>query len=167
MPSRMSGSGAGLRSRVDADVEAITKARESMFRAFNAIDLEAFMALISDDVVLMSHGGPRALVGKEAVRSDYKEFFDKGPFTPNLTISSEEVVVSGDWAFDRGTWVVIRTYKRGARRERLDSCYIMIWRRQPAGTWELARIIWNGVPVPIRARKTHENRRKPKATRGK
>ena len=163
----MSSSGGEVRSRVDADVEAINQTRGSIFRAFNRTDLDAFIKPMADDVVVMSHGGPPALVGKEAVRSDYKEFFVKGPFTPNLTISSDEVVVSGDWAFDRGTWVVIRTYERDAHLERLDSCYIMIWRLQPAGTWKLARIIWNGAPVSIRARKMDKSGIKPKEKRGK
>jgi len=151
----------------DAEVEAIHRTREALFRAFNATDLDGFMAPLADDVVLMGHGGPPALVGKEAVRSNYKEFFERGAFIPYLTVSSDEVVVSGDWAFDRGIWVVIRTYKRGVRRERLKSCYVMIWRRQPEGTWKLAREIWNGAPIPIKIRKAGKIRRRPKAKRRK
>ncbi len=167
MRNRMSSFGGDVRSRVDADVEAINRARESVFRAFNAADLDAFMAPMADDVVLMDHGGPPPTVGKEVVRSNYKEFFDEGPFIPNLTVSSDEVVVFGDWAFDRGTWVVIRTYKRSVRRERLGSCYIMVWRRQSPGTWNLARIIWNGAPVPIKAGRMGRIRRKSKVNRRK
>ncbi len=151
--------------RRDPDVEAINRSREAFVEAFNSADLDAFIAPLADDVVFMTHGGPPPIVGKEAVRSDYKESFERGPFIPNMTISSDEVVVSGDWAFDRGTWVVIRTYKRGVRRERLESCYTTIWRRQPEGIWKLARQIWNGAAVPIRARETARGRRKPKANR--
>lgn len=143
----------------DTDIEVIKSARQAFVKAFNAADLDAFIAPIADDVVFMTHGGPPPVVGKEAVRSNYKEFFERGPFIPNMTVSSEEVVVSGDWAFDRGTWTVIRTYKRGVRRERLDSCYMMIWRRQPEDTWKLARQIWNGAAIPIKARKTSRSRR--------
>ena len=145
----MSDSRANIPSRVDPDIEVINKTRESVFRGFNATDLDAFMRWMTDDVVVMGQGGPPALVGEAAVRSSYKEFFDNGPFIPILTLSSDEVTVCGDWAFDRGTWVVIRNHKRVARREVLKSCYVMIWRRQPRDTWKLARIIWNGTPVNV------------------
>ena len=143
----MSDSRANIPSRVDRDIEVINKTRESLFRGFNATDLDAFTKWMADDIVVMGQGGPPALVGEAAVRSSYKEFFDNGPFIPNLTLSSDEVTVCGDWAFDRGTWVVIRTYKRAARQEALKSCYVMIWHRQTTRTWKLARIIWNGTPV--------------------
>lgn len=146
--------------RVDADVEAINRSREDLFRAFNAADVEGFMAPVADDAVWMGHSGPPPTVGKEAVRSTYKAFFERGPFIPKLTCSSDEVVVSGDWAFDRGTWLVTRTYKRGVRQERLESCYVMIWRRPPQGTWKLARFIWNGTPIPVRPRTGDGSRRK-------
>jgi len=150
----MFGSGANVRSRVDPDIEVINESRESLFRAFNATDLDAFMRSMANDIVVMGQGGPPALVGEASVRSNYKEFFDNGPFIPNLTHSSDEVIVCGDWAFDRGTWRIMRTFKRVVRQELLNSCYIMIWHRQTTGTWKLARIIWNGTPVPVKADKT-------------
>jgi len=149
----MSVSRANIPSRVNPDIEVITKTRDSLFRGFNTTDLDAFMRSMADDIVVMSQGGPPALVGEAAVRSSYKEFFDNGPFIPNLTLSSDEIIVYGDWAFDRGTWEVIRTYKRAAHQEVLRSCYVMIWRRQSTRTWKLARIIWNGTPVNIEAGK--------------
>ena len=150
----MFGSGTNVGGRVDPDIEGINETRESVFRAFNARDLDSFMRWMTDDVVVMGQGGPPALVGEASVRSNYKEFFDDGPFIPNLTHSSDEIIVCGDWAFDRGTWRIMRTYKQVVRQELLKSCYIMIWHRQPTGTWKLARIIWNGTPVPVKADKT-------------
>jgi len=153
MRNRMSDSRANSPSRVDPDIEVINKTRESLFRAFNATDLDAFMKWMADDIVVMGQGGPPALVGEAAVRSSYKEFFDNGPFIPDLRVSSDEVIVCGDWAFDWGTWVVLRNYGRIARQEVLKSCYVMIWRRQTTRTWKLARIIWNGTPVNVEAGK--------------
>lgn len=144
--------------RVGGDVEAINRSREGLFRAFNAADAESFVASVADDVVWMSHSGPPPTIGKEAVRSSYKEFFERGPFVPHVRGSSDEVVVSGDWAFDRGTWFITRTYKRGFRRERLESCHVMIWRRPPGGAWKLARLIWNGAPGPVKAPTTGSSR---------
>lgn len=161
----MKGTEVGVRAGSDADVEAINQGRETLFRAFNATNLDAFVARVADDVVVMGHGGPPPLVGKEAVRSNYKAFFEQ--MTPNLTPSSAEIVVSRDWAFDRGTWVSIKSDKRGVPRQRLKSCYVMIWRREPAGGWKLARIIVNGADVSLTTRKTAEIRTQPKKKRRK
>lgn len=151
------------RIRFEADVEAINRGREALFRAFNATDLDGFMGWVTDDAVVMDHGGPPPLVGKEAVRSNYKTFFER--MTPNLTATSDGIVVSGEWAFDRGTWISIKSDKRGVPQERLESCYVMIWRRPPEGGWKLARIVWNGADVALTTRKTAEIRRKPKGKR--
>lgn len=49
--------------RSETDVEAINRAREAFFRAFNANDLDGSMARVTDDAVLMGHGGPPPLIG--------------------------------------------------------------------------------------------------------
>ncbi len=151
-------------SRIGADVETINRERESISKAFNTTNLDAFLASVADDVVWMDHGGPPPTIGKETVRSNYKEFFERGPFIPKMTISSDEIVVSGEWAFDRGTWRIIRTYRRAARREVLESCYLMVWQRQPGNAWKLARFIWNGSPVPLKSpsngKESKEDKRK-------
>lgn len=153
------------RVRFDADVEAIHRAREAFFRAFNATDLDGFTAWVTDDAVFMDHGGPPPLIGKEAIRSSYKSFFERT--TPNLTPASDEVVVAGELAFDRGTWMSIKSDKRGIPQQRLQSCYVMIWRRQPEGDWKLARSIWNGADVSLKTRRTAKIRKKPKGKRRK
>lgn len=151
--------------RVELDVEAINRTRDGLFRAFNSADIDGFMAPVADDVVWMGHHGPPPTLGKEAVRSSYKAFFERGPFIPKMSWSCDEVIVAGDWALDRGTWAIIRTYKRDGRRERLESCYFMIWRRYREGHWKLARFIWNGTPVPLKARRHGRTRKKSKGKR--
>ena len=151
--------------RVGGEVEAINRRREDLFRAFNAADADSFVASVADDVVWMGHSGPPPTIGKEAVQSFYKEFFERGPFIPHVRGSSDEVVVSGNWAFDRGTWFITRTYKRGFRRERLESCHVMIWRRPPDGKWKLALLIWNGAPAPVKAPKASRTRRRREGSR--
>ena len=72
--------------RVGGDVEAINRSREDLFRAFNAADAESFVASVADDVVWMSHSGPPPTIGKEAVQSFYKEFFERGLFIPHVRV---------------------------------------------------------------------------------
>lgn len=159
----MKGEEMSSRGRGYSDAETINRNRKALFRALNATDLDALLAPLADDIVLMNHGGPPPVVGKRSVRSAYEVFFRET--TPNLSHSSNEVVVSGDWAFDWGTWVSIKSDKRGVPQERLESCYAMIWRRGPEGAWKLARFIWNGADVPLRARKAGESGMRPRGKR--
>jgi ketosteroid isomerase-like protein len=56
--------------------------------------------------------------------------------------NSEELVVSGDWAFDRGTVTETMTPKSGGASATESVKYLWVYHRQN-GAWKLARLIWN------------------------
>jgi ketosteroid isomerase-like protein len=107
----------------DADIEAIHGLREAWVAADNDSDLDGVIAVFTDDVVLMVAEEP-ILIGKEAVRSWYF-------VGPEIEMSSDEVVVAGDWAFDRGTFIT----SNGPGR------YVGILQRQTDGSWKYARVM--------------------------
>ena len=84
---------------VEADIAAIESLTNQVMNAFNEGDLDAFMATIADDAVHMPSGYP-VLIGKEAIRNWYT--FDNVSF--DVTISSDEIEICGDWAIQRATW---------------------------------------------------------------
>ena len=114
----------------EADVEAINSVREALVAADNDSDLDALIAVFTDDVVFMLADEP-TLTGKEALRSWYF-------VGPGYEMSSDEVVVAGDWAFDRGSW--------SAHDDR--GRYIVILQRQPDGSWKYSRVVGIGSPPP-------------------
>jgi len=130
--------------------------RQAHDAAVNAGDLEAYLANIAEDAVLMPPNEP-PVVGKEATRAWHQALF--GQFSLEETISSEEVVVAGDWGFDRGTYTITPTPKavgeaaEGTSIEQpeigreLDYAqtgkYLWILRRQPDGSWKIARGMWS------------------------
>jgi ketosteroid isomerase-like protein len=113
-----------------ADIDAIHALREAWVAADNDSDLDGVMAVFTDDVVIMVAEEP-TLIGKEAVRSWYF-------VGPEFEMSSDEVVVAGDWAFDRGTF----TSDGEAGR------YVGILQRQTDGSWKYARIMGINDPPP-------------------
>ena len=85
----------------EADVEAINGVNDHFLAALNDGDLEACLALVADDVVMLAPNQPTA-TGKAAVESWFRTIFDQ--FTIEETWSSEDLVVAADWAFNRGTY---------------------------------------------------------------
>ncbi len=129
----------------EADMEAINKVLEQEVAAINAGDVEAFVALFTDDAVLMAPGEP-AVIGTEAVRSWAQDFSDQ--FTVQYTVTSEEIVVAGNWAFQRLSATLTLTPAAGGDPIREGIKGIHICQRQPDGSWKLTRDIWNSDSPP-------------------
>ncbi len=124
----------------EADVEALNTLRDDCAAAFRAGDVEGFIALVTDDAVMMPPDEP-ALTGKKAIRAWTQAFFDQ--FTLEPTISVEEVEVLGDWAFERATNTFKLIPVAGGEVASETFKYVRILQRQPDGSWKIAREIWN------------------------
>lgn len=129
----------------EADVEAIKAVNQQCLSAIKAGDLDTIVDLFTDDGVFMLPNEP-TLTGKDAIKSRLQTDMDK--FTFDESWASEEIVVFGDWAFDRGSSKVIMTPKEGGDSIEDNGKYIWIFKRQPDGNWRYARCIWNSDNPP-------------------
>ena len=129
-----------------ADAEAINQARERWGQAYEDGDADAFVSHITADAVWMPHTGD-LIVGRDKVHAIYANYF-KG-IKADLTLSSAELEVAGDWAFERGTAISIRNPKDGSSRLRQNANYMSIWRRESDGAWRIARLITVGDYRPV------------------
>ena len=139
----------GAQSGDFADVRAIEELQQGWFGAFNSGDLDALMSPLADEVVWMQPNRP-ARNGKPAVRAFYRALFEANRF--NTTFDAEEIVVSGDLAFIRGTNVGTRTPNPGAAAAevsipsatgRLAVKFVWLLKKQPDGTWRITHNIYN------------------------
>ncbi len=124
----------------EADVEAINRERQTFRAALYSGDLDILMALWSEDGVVMPPNEP-SVTGKEAIRSWTQNLFNQ--FVVQLTITSEQVEVFGDWAFVRTTYTTALTPKAGGEVVEESGKNIWIWKREADGSWKLAHNIWN------------------------
>ncbi len=124
----------------EADVEAINRERQTFLAALYSGDLDILMALWSEDGVVMPPNEP-SVTGKEAIRSWLQDLLNQ--FAVQLTITSEEVEVFGDWAFVRTTYTTALTPKAGGEVVEESGKNIWIWKREVNGSWKLAHNIWN------------------------
>ncbi len=130
---------------LEADREAVEVLLEQVVQAFNAGDLDAYMACFTDDAVWMLPNQP-VVTGKEVARTWYQGVFDRTAFS--VTPSTEELRIAGDWAYAR------RTYRGEAVRKATGellgrgSKRISILHRQTNGNWRIARDMWNSDALP-------------------
>lgn len=125
------------------DMEAIHSWNEKFSAAYNRGDWEAVLDFYTEDAVEMGPNKP-SQNGRNAIGQRLQAAFQQYDFTIN--ISSLEVQASGDWAFDRGTYVLSGKRKDG-KSSSSKGKYLAILHRQLDGTWKRSHFIWNHSPM--------------------
>ena len=138
------GSGTGLADEDDRD--QIRAALEAWMGAFNRRDTERVCDLFAPDLVADIQGAPRRTYDSLCTG------LRRSPEDPHRSLryglDLEEILVSGDLAVVRLVWTLTIDPKDGSApivdRERgLD-----VFRRQPDGTWKIARFVVYSMSPP-------------------
>ncbi len=131
---------------LEADVAAIRTLHAEWIAAETSGDLESFMALWSDDGVMMPPNAP-TLIGKDAMRELARDFYNQ--FTVTVETVIDDIVVAGDWAYIRWTTIAgTTTPKDGGMLITGSGKALWILKRQADGNWKLAYDIWNDDEPP-------------------
>jgi uncharacterized protein (TIGR02246 family) len=124
-----------------ADVAAIHALLDHVEQTFRSGDLDAAMTVFADDAVIIGQGSPD-IVGPEAIRAMYAGMFEQVDFDVDLTTA--EVQVVGDLAYERGTYTMKLTDKAsGQVVADVENRHIHILKRQPDGGWKTWRMMVN------------------------
>jgi len=124
-----------------ADVEAITAMSKARAVAFNEGDAATIASYFTEDAILMAPGEPPR-VGPEQVEDYYQSIFDE--YDTALNSYYNEVKVSGDLAYGRGT-AEVKLYPKDQDTVLTSvSKYLNILQRQADGTWKTTHDVWNG-----------------------
>jgi len=123
-----------------ADRLAIAAATAQFQAAENAGSADEFRSYFIDDLVMMGPNKP-PVTGGDRVAALMREFHEA--FAVQVQYNSQEIVVFGDWAFDRGTERYTLTPKAGGASIQKSGNYLYIYRRQEDGSWKQSRVIWN------------------------
>jgi len=139
---------AGGNSEFDAETDAqalaaIAEFNEQYLAAINNGDLEALADLTTEDHMMVASGGA-PLTGKEALVNAMRGAFERVTFDESWT--PLETVVSGDLAYQRGTFVVNATPKAGGETSSTTGNFLRIYRRQADGRWFMVRDTFNSAP---------------------
>ena len=123
-----------------ADRKAIAAATARFQAAENAGSVDEFRSYFANDLVMMGPNEP-PVIGADSVAALMRVFHDA--FTVQVEYKSQEIVVFGDWGFDRGTEHYTVTPKAGGNPIQKSGNYLYVYRRQVDGSWKQSRVIWN------------------------
>ena len=124
-----------------AAVDAIKSVSTHTDAAWEAGDSEGFIDAFTDDVVWMPPGDSD-IVGKEACATVAQSILEGTNFEQVAT-RSEEIVVIGDWAFERFRASWDSTPKAGGETTSAEFRGFRILQEQGDGSWKVAQYIWN------------------------
>ncbi|MCK5281173.1 MAG: DUF4440 domain-containing protein [Cyclobacteriaceae bacterium] len=117
--------------------------------AIDSLDVDRLLEGVTEDIIDMPSNMPR-LVGKQA----YGKYFSTswiGFFQSlkqkEISFVSDEVVVTGDWAFQIGTYSIKFTLQDNSLIEDTGN-YVWIFKKDHDGNWKWARVISNST-IPL------------------
>ena len=132
------------RSREAADQAAIQKLQERDIAASMAFDVEALLALWTDDGVLLAPGHA-PITGKDNLRAFYEKQWGAVGNAEILAYDTQwqEVRILGDYAYQWGQ-IQSRTRTGQGKEEQSSVVNAMrILKRSEDGSWKVARAIFN------------------------
>ena len=121
-------------------MEAIDRARDGHVAALNAGDAEAWAGQFTEDGVQMPPNAP-ANEGRATIRSWSQAVVDQ--YRSKFALTVDEVRVAGEWAYERGEYRTTLNPRAGGPPTQDVGKYVMVYRRGPGNTWEIACDIWN------------------------
>jgi ketosteroid isomerase-like protein len=136
------GAGTGLRGDDLADEAAISNRIADFARAFNAGDVNGVMAAFWDDFVSVESGlptesGSSALTTWENSLKATFEHYDR-----NLKIIGDQIKVSGNMAFERGSVDLVLIRKGGGEKVIENHRFLDVWEKR-RGQWKLIAVMSN------------------------
>ena len=127
--------------------DAIDQIHEKFLAAMRANDPQALGRLVSRDAVFMPPDEPN-VVGARGV-TDWFGGVVKKARTTGVTVSNRHVVVSGDWAIERGEFRWRLSPVGSPTSTENHGNFVAIYHRDPDG-WKIKHNIWNSL-APAKA----------------
>ncbi len=127
--------------QTEADIAAIQALAETWGVAAEAGDIDALLALRTDDVVQYPPEAPIAR-GKQALEEFYRGLFTQFSVFGSFD-GTAEIVVDGGWAFFISGYTLRISPKAGGDPVEEQGKIILICEKQPDGSWLWAHEIWN------------------------
>ena len=125
----------------NASKDAISKVRSAWKDGADKKDSAAVAALYTDDAVLVGDGIPYAS-GRSEIQTRLGQMFATSSVG---SIDSKETVVSGDLAYDYGTFTQTVTPPK-AKPMTLNGYYIVTLKKGSDGSWKISRHLSTATP---------------------
>jgi ketosteroid isomerase-like protein len=126
-------------------IVTLAKIREAWAQDLRTKQLDPILKFYAADAVFLQPTGQR-ITGSAALRNLFQTIM--ATFNSDLTLHSQNLETSGDLAYDSGEFEEsLTTIATGAKITSKGS-YIIIFKRQPMGSWLIVQHVWTGAPPP-------------------
>lgn len=127
---------------VDEAKAGIAKSNGKWEAAVKAGDAVAIAALYTSDALILPPDQAVA-TGRAGAEKVFGGMLKAG--AKNVSFHTENVERAGDYAIETGT-VAITMHPEGKEAQTSSGKYVVVWKRQSDGSWQLHRDIWNDNP---------------------
>lgn len=122
---------------------AIQKVIDAYFNYIDSDNLDSLLSLLTEDIIEMPSNVPR-IVGKDGYARHLKSWLDfsKTLKSKEMSFPVIEFVVTGDWAFQIGTYKIKFTFQDDNVVED-EGNFVWLFNKDSTGNWKWAREISN------------------------
>jgi uncharacterized protein (TIGR02246 family) len=128
------------------DVAKVAQVRDAFAAAFNANDPAGVAALYASDGISQANEQPTAQ-GTDGITAAYKGLFDAYTVS-GMTITPLKTEVSGNLAYDIGTFRFTGVPKAAGDTLKADGRYVVILRKDASGAWKAVADLDNVTAPP-------------------
>ena len=128
------------RAATPSDLEAINQLHQRDIDASKAWDVETLVSLWTDDIVSIPQDG-NPVIGKEANRNLLLKLKQASSDIDivEYDLSFKEVKITGDWAYEWGTFSGTVKSKAGGEVSKSSGKLFRVLKRDADGSWKVAR----------------------------
>jgi ketosteroid isomerase-like protein len=128
-----------------ATLVTLAKIREAWVQDLRTKRLEPILNFYAPDAVFLQPTGEQ-ITGAAALRAFFQTIM--ATFNSDLTLHSHNLETSGDLAYDSGDFQEALTSVATGAKMTSKGSYIIIFKRQPGGSWQIVQHVWTGTPPP-------------------
>jgi ketosteroid isomerase-like protein len=123
----------------------LTQIREAWVQDLRTKQLEPILKFYAPDAAFLQPTGER-ITGSAALRTLFQTIM--ATFTSDLTLHSQNLESSGDLAYDSGDFQETLTVLATGAKITSKGSYVIIYKRQLSGSWQIVQQVWTGTPPP-------------------
>jgi ketosteroid isomerase-like protein len=139
------GSPAATAAPQTATLEALAKLREAWVQDLRTKQLDPILKFYAADAAFLQPDGER-ITGSAALRTLFQTIM--ASFNSDLTLHSQNLEASSDLAYDSGDFQETLTNIATGAKINSKGSYVIIYRRQVNGAWQIVQHVWTGTPPP-------------------